>query len=49
MPRSLTAVEVTQDRFQNIAEYTKYDIWGRTNPKPIFGSQDVMRILQLAT
>ena len=49
MPRSLTAVEVTEDRFQNIAEYTMDDIWGRTNPKTISGPSDVMQILRLAS
>ncbi len=49
MPRSLAAVEVTEDRFQNIAEYTMDDIWGRTNPKTISGPSDVMQILRLAS
>lgn len=48
MPRSLSAVNVTEDRFQNIAEYTMQDIWGRTNPKTISGPADVMQILELA-
>jgi hypothetical protein len=41
-------VNVTEDRFQTIAEYTMQDIWGRTNPKTISGPADVMQILELA-
>lgn len=48
MPRSLSAVGVTPDRFAQIAEYTMQDIWGRTNPREITGPQDFMRILESA-
>ena len=48
MPRSLGAVNVTEDRFQMIAEYTMQDIWGRTNPRTISEPADVLQILALA-
>ena len=48
MPRSLSAVDVTEDRFQQVAEYTMDDIWGKTNPRPISNPADVMQILELA-
>ena len=48
MPRSLSAVDVTEDRFQQVAEYTMDDIWGKTNPRPISEPADVMQILELA-
>lgn len=48
MPRSLSAVNVAEDKFQKVAEYTMDDIWGRTNPKTISGPDDVMQILTLA-
>lgn len=48
MPRSLAAVDVTDDRLQKIAEYTMDDIWGRTNPRQITKPEDVMQILELA-
>ncbi|MDX5358320.1 MAG: iron-containing alcohol dehydrogenase [Rhodobacterales bacterium] len=48
MPRSLSAVGVTEDRFQTIAEYTMQDIWGRTNPRQINGPDDFLQILATA-
>lgn len=48
MPRSLSAVGVTEDRFQTIAEYTMQDIWGRTNPRQISGPADFLEILATA-
>ncbi|MEY8828894.1 iron-containing alcohol dehydrogenase [Sedimentitalea sp. XS_ASV28] len=48
MPRSLAAVNVTEDRLQKVAEYTMDDIWGRTNPRKIEKPEDVMQILKLA-
>lgn len=48
MPRSLSAVNVTGDRFQTIAEYTMQDIWGRTNPRQISGPSDFLEILATA-
>jgi alcohol dehydrogenase class IV len=48
MPRSLSAVGVTEDRFQTIAEYTMQDIWGRTNPRQITGPDDFLQILATA-
>jgi len=48
MPRSLSAVDVTEDKFQKIAEYTMDDIWGRTNPRTVSQPSDIMEILQMA-
>ncbi|MFM2278956.1 MAG: hypothetical protein RLZZ444_1187 [Pseudomonadota bacterium] len=48
MPRSLSAVGVTEDKLQSIAEYTMQDIWGRTNPRTISQPSDVMEILRAA-
>ena len=48
MPRSLSAVDVGEDRFQAVAEYTMKDIWGRTNPRTISQPRDVMEILEMA-
>ena len=48
MPRSLSAVDVGEDRFQAVAEYTMKDIWGRTNPRTISQPSDVMEILEMA-
>lgn len=48
MPRSLSAVGVTEDRFQSIAEYTMEDIWGRTNPRQVTGPTDILQILDTA-
>ena len=48
MPRTLTEVGVGEDRFDQIAELTLADIWGRTNPRPIAGADDVKQILQMA-
>lgn len=48
MPRTLSAVGVGEDRFQQVAEYTLLDIWGRTNPRPVRSAEDVMQILKMA-
>ncbi|MDG1987945.1 MAG: iron-containing alcohol dehydrogenase [Halieaceae bacterium] len=48
MPRSLSEVGVTEDRLDQIAEYTMLDFWARTNPKKIESSSDVRKILDLA-
>ena len=48
MPRSLREVGVSEDQLQLIADYTLEDIWGRTNPRPIVNSADVMSILRTA-
>lgn len=48
MPRTLREVGVAEDQFPLIAEYTLEDMWGRTNPRPIRGADDVMEVLQLA-
>lgn len=48
MPRTLGEVGVGEDKFQQIAEYTMLDIWGRTNPRPVTSPADIMEILKLA-
>ena len=48
MPRTLREVGVTEDRFQQVAEYTMLDIWGRTNPRPVTAPADIMEILRRA-
>ncbi|PCG15961.1 MAG: maleylacetate reductase [Sphingomonas sp.] len=48
MPRTLSEVGVGPDRFQQVAEYTLLDIWGRTNPRPVRTAEDVLDILRRA-
>ena len=48
MPRTLAAVNVGEDRLQEVAEKTMHDFWARTNPRPVSEAADVMQILQLA-
>lgn len=48
MPRSLGEVGVSENQLPLIAEYTLEDFWGRTNPRPITGAEDVMTILRTA-
>lgn len=48
MPRTLAEVGVDPSRFQQIAEYTLLDIWGRTNPRPVKSADDILEILHMA-
>ena len=48
MPRSLTAVGITEEQLDLIAEYTMLDFWSRTNPMEIEGPADVRGILEMA-
>lgn len=48
MPRRLSEVGVGEDRFQQVAEYTLLDIWGRTGPRPVKSAEDIMEILRMA-
>lgn len=48
MPRRLRDVGVGEDRFQQVAEYTLLDIWGRTNPRPVTSPEDILEILRRA-
>lgn len=48
MPRRLSDVGVDESRFQQIAEYTLLDIWGRTNPRPVTSAADILEILRRA-
>jgi len=48
MPRRLRDVGVEEDRFQQVAEYTMLDIWGRTNPRPVTSPEDILEILRRA-
>lgn len=48
MPRTLSEVGVGEDRFQQIADYTLLDIWGRTNPRAVSSAADILQILRKA-
>lgn len=48
MPRTLREVNVSEDQFQKVADYTLLDIWGRTNPRPVQSADDIMEILRMA-
>ena len=48
MPRTLSEVGVDELRFQQVAEYTLLDIWGRTNPRPVTSADDILEILRRA-
>lgn len=48
MPRRLSEVGVDESRFQQVAEYTLLDIWGRTNPRPVASAADILEILRRA-
>lgn len=48
MPRRLRDVGVDESRFQQVAEYTLLDIWGRTNPRPVTSAADILEILRRA-
>lgn len=48
MPRRLSEVGVDESRFQQVAEYTLLDIWGRTNPRPVTSAADILEILRRA-
>lgn len=48
MPRRLSEVGVDESRFQQVAEYTLLDIWGRTNPRPVTSADDIIQILRSA-
>lgn len=48
MPRTLTEVGVGEERFEQIAEYTMLDIWGRTNPRTVSSPADILEILKRA-
>jgi maleylacetate reductase len=48
MPRTLGEVGVGPDRFQQVADYTLLDIWGRTNPRPVRSAGDILDILRRA-
>jgi maleylacetate reductase len=48
MPRSLTAVGVSEDQLDHIAEYTMLDFWARTNPRAVNEPADIRQILDMA-
>ncbi len=48
MPRTLAAVDVGEDRFEEVAQKTMHDFWARTNPRPVSEAADILQILQLA-
>ncbi|KAJ7730485.1 putative Fe-containing alcohol dehydrogenase [Mycena maculata] len=47
MPRTLAEVGVGRDRFEQLAEYSVYDIWAATNPVPLTKKEQVMEILEM--
>jgi maleylacetate reductase len=48
LPRSLGAVGVTEDRFETVAKAALLDHYLHTNPRPIHGIDDIMKILRMA-
>ncbi len=48
MPRTLSAVGVTPDRFETIAKAALLDHYLHTNPRPIHSADDIMEILRAA-
>ena len=48
LPTTLTAIGVTPDKFEAIAEHTMTDRGVRSNPRPIRSAADVVEILKLA-
>lgn len=48
MPRTLSAVGVTPDRFETVAKAALLDHYLHTNPRPIHGAEDIMEILRAA-
>ena len=48
MPRSLSEVGVSEDKFDMIANLTLEDIWGRTNPRPVESADNIKESLRMA-
>ena len=48
LPRTLSAVGVTADQFETIAEAALLDHYLHTNPLPINGIVDIIKILHSA-
>ena len=48
-PRSLAAVGVKREQYEQIAEFAMHDFWLRTNARPIAGPEQVLDILELAS
>ncbi|MGI4812359.1 MAG: iron-containing alcohol dehydrogenase [Janthinobacterium lividum] len=48
LPRTLAEVDVRDDQLDRVADLAFNDFWGRTNPRPVRGPQDMLEILQLA-
>ncbi len=48
LPRSLQAVGVTADQFDQLAAFTMEDFWARTNPRTIETADDIRQILEMA-
>lgn len=47
LPTSMTELGLGRDTFQTIAEGTLHEGWAGTNPVPLKGADDVVRILEL--
>jgi maleylacetate reductase len=48
LPTGLAAVGIRPDQFRAIAEHTLHDRGVRSNPRPIHGPEDIIKILELA-
>ena len=48
MPRTLSDVGLTRDKWDRVAVGTLSDFWARTNPIPICTKEQVLEILELA-
>ena len=53
MPRTLDEMEMkgivwNDDRLKEIAQFSMYDPWTKTNPRIIHGKEDVLEILLMA-
>lgn len=48
MPRTLAEVGVPEAKLLQIAEYALQDRWGRTNPRPITRTEEMLEILRMA-
>ena len=49
LPRTLRDVGLTEEQIPEIARHAYHDIWGKTNPRPIKGPEDMEHILRMAS
>ena len=48
MPRTLSDVGLSRDKWEKVAVGTLSDFWARTNPIPLVAKEQVLEILELA-